>query len=51
MEDDTITWSLPIKTALAERIDDAHINSPFTSRLEFIRFLLDMALTEYERYE
>lgn len=45
------TFTMVLKPSLAKRIKDAQKNSPFANRLEFIRYLLDMALTECERHE
>lgn len=44
-----IPLNLTIKTELFERIHDGYKQSPYSSRLEFIRYLLDMAITEWER--
>lgn len=42
--------SVPLKDELVARIDRGLFNSPFQNRLEYIRYLLDMALTEEERH-
>lgn len=44
-----IPLNLVIKTELFERIHDGYMQSPFKNRLEFIRYLLDSAITEWER--
>lgn len=41
--------SVPLKDDMIARIDRGLDNSPFQNRLEYIRYLLDMALTEDER--
>lgn len=44
-----IPLALTIEEGFLGRLDSAYHESPFASRLEFIRHLLDMALTEWER--
>lgn len=42
--------SVPLKEEMIARIDRGLDNSPFQNRLEYIRYLLDLALTEEERH-
>lgn len=51
MKEKTMTPILvSMDEVLLDRIDAGHAQSPYASRLEFIRYLLDMAITEWERH-
>lgn len=42
--------AVTIESSMLDRIDEGYAQSPYASRLEFVRYLLDMALTEWERH-
>jgi metal-responsive CopG/Arc/MetJ family transcriptional regulator len=44
-----IPLAVTIEEGCLSRIDAAYLESPYASRLEFIRYLIDSALTEWER--
>lgn len=45
-----VTFTMVLKPGLAKRLEDAQAESPFATRLEFIRYLLDAALTDWEHH-
>lgn len=44
-----IPLAVTIEEGCLSRIDAAYLESPYASRLEFIRYLVDSALAEWER--
>jgi len=44
-----IALAVTIEEPLFERVNLGYMQSPYASRLEFIRYLLDGAMTEWER--
>lgn len=48
MENDT-AFTLTLKQGMIKRLEDGLLESPFQNRVEFIRYLLDAALTDWER--
>jgi metal-responsive CopG/Arc/MetJ family transcriptional regulator len=44
-----IPLAVTIHEPMLDRIDEGYAQSPYSSRLEFIRYLIDSALTEWER--
>jgi len=44
-----IPLAVTIEEGCLKRIDAAYLLSPYASRLEFIRYLIESALTEWER--
>ena len=46
---DTTTFTITLENSLIARLDAARGNGIFLSRAAFIRYLLDSAITEWER--